>query len=183
MGSLGGDPAVANLAREGEKPTGSKGGRAGDIYALFAESGAISADPVDTFNEPKTQWVSVKDGTRSAPDLDDRAGKFLIQQNLLMINADFRVFTDMVDRWTVAYAHVPGAAATVKEVVHEWFEQQLIEAVMSAQALKNTGKWSLQELSDLWSEAALTAAVLPRWHIDQSIERNLGTKLGTLKAA
>jgi hypothetical protein len=54
--------------------------------------------------------------------------------------------------------------------VHEWFEQQLIEAVMNAQALKSTGKWSIQELSELWSEAALTAAVLPRWHIDQSIK-------------
>jgi hypothetical protein len=183
MGSLGGDPAIANLAREREKPTGSKGGRAGDIYALFAESGAVSADRIDAFNEPITQWVSVKDHTRTPPDLEDRAAKFLPQQNLLMINADFRVFTDMVDRWRDAYAHVPGSTATVKEVVHEWFEQQLIEAVMSAQALKSTGKWSLQELSELWSEAALTAAVLPRWHIDQSIKRNLGTKLGTLKAA
>jgi hypothetical protein len=141
----------------------------------------VKADAVDIFNEPRTQWVSVN--TRTPPDLDDRAAKFLIQQNLLMINADFRVFTDMVDRWTEAYARVPGAGATVKEVLHEWFEQQLIEAVMSAQALKSTGKWSIQELSDLWSEAALTAAVLPRWHIDQSIKRNLGAKLGALKAA
>jgi hypothetical protein len=100
-----------------------------------------------------------------------------------MINADFRVFTDMVDRWSSAYSHVPGAASTVKEIVHEWFEQQLIETVMSAQALKSTGKWSLQELEALWSEAALTSAVLPRWHIDQSIKRNLGHRLGSLKAA
>jgi hypothetical protein len=101
----------------------------------------------------------------------------------LIINADFRVFTDMVERWSATYAHVPGAEGTVKEVVHEWFEQQLIETVMSAQALKNTGKWSLQELESIWSEAALTAAVLPRWHIDQSIRRNLGHRLGSLKAA
>jgi hypothetical protein len=183
VGMLGGDPAIANLVRESDRPTGSKGGRAGDIYALFAESGTVSADPIDSFNEPNTQWVSVKDGTRTPPDLEDRAAKFLVQLNLLMINADFRVFTDMVDRWTEAYAHVPGSATTVKEVVHEWFEQQLIEAVMSAQALKGTGKWSLQELEALWSEAALTSAVLPRWHIDQSIKRNLGARLGTLKAA
>lgn len=71
----------------------------------------------------------------------------------------------------------------MKEVVHEWFEQQLTETVMSAQSLKNTGKWSLQELESIWSESALTAAVLPRWHIDQSIKRNLGHRLGTLRAA
>jgi hypothetical protein len=72
----------------------------------------------------------------------------------------------MVDRWC---RHTPTARRKGRgqEVVHEWFEQQLIETVMSAQALKST-EWSLQEPSDL-DEEALTAAVLPRWHIDQSI--------------
>jgi hypothetical protein len=88
----------------------------------------------------------------------------------------------MVERWLAAYSHVPGAATTVKEVVHEWFEQQLIEAVMSAQALKGTGRWSLQEMELLWDEPALTAAVLPRWHVDQSIKRTLGMRLGTLRS-
>ncbi len=87
----------------------------------------------------------------------------------------------MIERWTRAYNHVSAAEGTVKDVVHEWFEQQLIEAVMSAQALKRTGTWSLQELEKLWSEEALTVAVLPRWHIDQSIKRNLGHRLGSLK--
>jgi hypothetical protein len=69
------------------------------------------------------------------------------------------------------------------DVVHEWFEQQLVEAVMSVMALRRTGAWSIQELEDLWSEAALTAAVLPRWHIDVQIKRALGAKFGKLKVA
>lgn len=89
----------------------------------------------------------------------------------------------MVDRWTQAYSHVPGADGTVKEVVHEWFQQQLMEAVMSAKALKSTGRWSFEELEKIWSEEALTASVLPRWHIDQSIKRNLGQRLGSLRVA
>lgn len=179
----GGDPAVRDFVSDGNRESGKKGGRSGDIYALFAESGNTNADPVDSFSEPKCDWVSVEDGTRVPPDLDDRAAKFLLQQNRLLINADFRVFTDMVDRWSQAYTHVPGARNSVKEVVHEWFQQQLIEAVMSAQALKKTGNWSLQELEKLWSEEALTVAVLPRWHIDQSIKRNLGHRLGSLRVA
>lgn len=179
----GNESSGKGMPREASKDAGKKGGRAGDLYALFAEEGSTTGEPVDSMNEPKTQWVSVEDGTRTPPDLDDRAAKFLLQQNLLMINADFRVFTDMVDRWVQAYSHVPGAKGAVKEVVHEWFEQQLIETVMSAQALKSTGKWSLQELERLWDEEALTAAILPRWHIDQSIKRNLGHRLGSLKAA
>jgi hypothetical protein len=182
-GAGGTESTGKGAPRDSNRAGSKRGGRSGDLYALFAEDSDITGEPVDSLNEPKTQWVSIEDGTRTPPDLDDRAAKFLIQQNLLMINADFRVFTDMVDRWVRAYSHVPGAKIAVKEVVHEWFEQQLIETVMSAQGLKSAGKWSLQELERLWDEEALTAAVLPRWHIDQSIKRNLGHRLGSLRAA
>jgi hypothetical protein len=177
-GAQGGNPASAGTLREGRNPRGGKGGLAGDIYALFAESGGQPADPVDSLNEPEVQWVSEKNGTRTSPFLDNRAATFSPQQNLLQINADFRVFVDMVDRWAAVYSEVPGVEKTVESVVHEWFTQQLVEAVMSAMALKSTGSWSMQELEDLWTESALTAAVLPRWHIDQNIKRSLGSRLG-----
>jgi hypothetical protein len=179
----GGDSNPSDIARTGHRETGSKGGKSGDIYALFAETSEALGDQVETNDAPDVKWVKVADGSRVPPDLNDRAARFHLSQNLLMINADFRVFTDMVDRWVTAYAHVPGAETSVREVVHEWFEQQLTETVMSAKALKSTGRWSIDELSRLWNEESLTAAVLPRWHIDQSIRRNLGQRLGTLKAA
>jgi hypothetical protein len=122
--------------------------------------------------------VSEKDGTRTSPFLDNRAATFSPAQNLLQVNADFRVFEDMVARWINVYVEIPGADKTIRAVVHEWFTQQLIESVMSAMALKNTGNWSIQELEKLWTEEALTASVLPRWHIDQQIKRSLGSKLG-----
>lgn len=179
----GGESHPSDLVRSGHQETGSKGGKSGDIYALFAEASDTLGDEIDTNDAPDVKWVKVSDGSRVPPDLNDRAARFHLSQNLLMINADFRVFTDMVDRWVAAYAHVPGAETSVREVVHEWFEQQLTETVMSAKALKSTGRWSIDELSRLWNEESLTAAVLPRWHIDQSIRRNLGQRLGTLKAA
>jgi hypothetical protein len=180
---LGGESSDGGGTRDGTKQPGNKGGKAGDIYALFAESG-VPADAVNSMNEPDVQWVRLSDGTRPANDgLDDRAGRFLLHQNKLLINADFRVFRDMVERWVNAYAHVAGCDKTIEETVHEWFEQQLVEAIMSAQSLKRTGRWSFQELSQLWSEEGLTSVVLPRWHIDQSIKRNLGHKLGSLRAA
>lgn len=176
-GSGGGSP------HERTQRSGGRAGRAGDIFSLFAQGGDANADAVDSFSEPERKWIRESDGTRNPPLLDDRAAKFDPEQNLLLINADFRAFTDMVDRWCVAYAHVPNPRKTVEDVVHEWFEQQLVEAVMSAMALRRTGGWSIQELEELWSEAALTAAVLPRWHIDVQIKRALGTKFGTLKVA
>ena len=180
----GGVPASAGRSPADEdRVPGNKGGRAGDLYALFAESSPLEAEAVDSITEPEVIWVSVEQGTRSAPDLDDRAAKFLLQQNKLIINGDFRVFADMIERWVRFYSHIPGVQGTVKQTVEEWFQQQLVETVVSAQALKRTGRWSLDELSRLWSEEALTAAVLPRWHIDQSIKRQLGHRLGSLKAA
>jgi len=53
--SQGGEPGARPTLREGSKEPGKKGGRTGDIYALFAEAGAIPAEPLDIFNEPKTQ--------------------------------------------------------------------------------------------------------------------------------
>ncbi|WP_293942627.1 hypothetical protein [Sphingomonas sp.] len=89
----------------------------------------------------------------------------------------------MTDRWVDRYSNVPGCKAAVTDVTREWFEQQLIETVMSALALKNGGKWSMSELGDLWNDTSLTAAVLPRYHIDMNIKRVLGQRLGKVALA
>jgi hypothetical protein len=164
-----------------DKEPGTKGGRAGDVYSLFLSAGGIPGEEVMTAREPEVQWVSVENGTRIAPDLEDRAAKYLPQQDLIQANADFRVFNDMTDRWCRNYKHVPGARDVVKDVVQEWFEQQLIEAVMGAHALRDARQWSFDDVQRLWSEEALTAAVLPRYHVDIAVKRALGAKLGTLR--
>lgn len=177
-GGLTSGDGITQRERE-HRPAGSKAGRSGDIFALFAQTGAETGDPIDSSIEPNTRWVSEKD----VPLLRDRAAQYTLDQNLLLINTDFRAFTDMTDRWVSTYSAVPGARKVIEDVVHEWFEQQLIETVMSALALRKAGSWSLQELQSLWSPEALTAAVLPRWHIDQIVKRMLGHRLGTSKAA
>lgn len=165
----------------GEKEPGGKGGRAGDIYSLFLSAKGIPGQEVALSREPTVQWVSAENGTRTPPDLEDRAAKYLPQQDMIQANADFRVFTDMIDRWCKLYSHVPGARDVVRDVVQEWFEQQLIEAVLGAQALRDARQWTFDEIQRLWSEEALTAAVLPRYHVDVAVKRALGAKLGTLK--
>lgn len=170
-----------------ERPTssagksGGKGGRAGDIYSLFLASKGIPGEEFRTEIQPEFRWISVVDGTRTPPDLEDRAAKFLPQQNMIMGNGDFRVFVDMVDRWCKQYSHVSGARDTVQDAVREWFEQQLIETVLGVQALRDARQWSVQDVEKTWSEEALTAAVMPRYHLDIAVKRALGAKLGTLK--
>ena len=164
-----------------ENDPGAKGGRAGDVYSLFLSAGGVPGEEVMVVREPEVQWVSVENGTRTPMDLEDRAAKYLPQQDLIQANADFRVFNDMVDRWCNRYKHVPGARDVITDVVQEWFEQQLVEAVMGAHALRDARQWTFDDVQRLWSEEALTTAVLPRYHVDVAVKRALGAKLGTLK--
>jgi hypothetical protein len=179
----GGKPSRGNESGEndGDGRTGGKGGRAGDIYSLFLSAKGIPGEEIRVDSDPKVIWVSVEDGTRTAPFLEDRSAKYLVDQNLLQINADFRVFTDMIDRWHERYKEVPGARIVIRDVVREWFEQTLRETIMGAQSLRDARQWSIQDFANALSEEALTAVVLPRYHIDVAIRRALGSKLGTLK--
>ncbi|MGH9795714.1 MAG: hypothetical protein ACRD5G_13160, partial [Candidatus Acidiferrales bacterium] len=162
--------------------SGGAGGRAGDIYALFQAVVGQQGEEIRTpVPEPTVKWISARDGTRTPPDLEDRAAKYIPQQNLLLINADFRIFLDMTERWAKKYSYVPGARAVVDSVVREWFEQQLVEAVMGSLGLRGSTQWTMQDLEKLWSEEGLTAAVLPRYHVDVNVRRTLGSKIGSLK--
>jgi hypothetical protein len=144
-------------------------------------AGGVPGEEITISREPEVQWVTVENGTRTPSDIEDRAAKYLPQQDTIQANADFRVFNDMIDRWCHFYKHVPGARDVIKDVVQEWFEQQLIETVMGAHALRDVRQWTLDDVQQLWSEEALTAAVLPRYHVDNAVKRALGAKLGSLK--
>lgn len=180
--TAGGRPRKKEPSDETERTkSGTRGGRAGGLYALFVAEDGEPGEEVHADPDPTVYWISVENGTRSRDQLEDRAAKYLANQNVLQINADFRVFTDMIDRWTEKYSYIPGASETVVQVVREWFEQALIETVLGAQALQGSSQWPLSDVASLWDEQALTAAVMQRYHIDVSIKRTLGTKLGPLR--
>jgi hypothetical protein len=159
----------------------SSGGRAGNIYALFLTDDGTPAEEFHPDLEPEIRWISVEDSTRARGFLEDRAAKYLPEQNLLQINGDFRGFTDMIDRWCKFYSHVPGARRDVTEVCREWFEQALIEAILGVQALKDSREWTVEDIGKSLSEEALTSTVMPRYHIDVAVKRALGSKLGSIK--
>ncbi|MFD9697982.1 hypothetical protein [Lentzea sp. NPDC059081] len=181
--ALGGSPGTRDQATAGKhRGSSGKGGRSGNLYAMYAAAGGDNGEPVDGADVmPQVRWISTKDGTRTADDLEDRAARFLADQNLLLVNSDFRVFTDMVSRWCEHYGNTAGARTAAEDIVHEWFEQALVETVLGAQALAGSAHWSSADLQKMWSEEGLTAAVLQRYHIDNSVKRALGTKLGSLK--
>lgn len=163
--------------------SGTKGGQAGGIYAVFLKTDGAPGDRVRPDLFPKVDWVSVKNGTREPGDFEDRAGRYIPELNHLLINADFRVFTDMIDKWCHDLPASTAIRDLVTEAVHGWFEQSLVETVIGAQALRNSREWTPENIEKAISEEALTAVVMPRYHVYNSVKRELGSKLGKLQPA
>ncbi len=110
--------------------------------------------------------------------MEDRAAKYVPEGNLILINADFRGFTDMVGRWRGRYPATPGAGPVVEDTVREWFEQALLETVLGVRSLAASQRWSVEDVGRALSEEALTAAVMQRYHVDAACKRLLPRRLG-----
>jgi hypothetical protein len=182
----GGEPhqvreAIARTRTAGV--SGPPGGTAGGVYSVFLKKDGTPGKPVRPDVFPKIRWISLKEGTREAGELEDRAARFLIEQNELLINSDFRVFSDMIDRWAKEYGDKPGVAEVAQESVRSWFGQELVETVIGVQALKDSKEWSVEDIERAISEEALTAAVMSRYHVNNQVKRELGAKLGKLQVA
>lgn len=157
---------------------GKTGGKSGNVYAFFEKNNATPAKRVKPDPFPQVSWVQVADGTRAPGFLEDRAAKYLIEQNTLHINGDFRAFADMVDHWCLEIGEKPGIREVVESVCRNWFEQALVETVIGVQALRNSKEWSTPEIEKALSAEALTSAVMQRYHINIAMKRDLGSKLG-----
>jgi hypothetical protein len=167
------------VVREQKNP----GGKDGNIYSLFERKGGSPGEKIQPDIFPKVSWVSVQDGSRSEGFIEDRAAKYLSDQNHLQVNADFRVFRDMKSHLLQSYRQTAGAESVVEDTVHAWFEQALVEAVIGVQALRNSKHWSSDEIGRALSEEALTACVMQRYHIYMAAKRELGAKIGSAKQA
>src|SRR6266567_1566226 len=160
------------------KSSNKRSGMLGNIYSLFEKKNGSPGERTQPDPFPVVKWISARDGTRESNTLEDRAAKFIEEQNLLLINADFRVFSDMVARWNKECGGGEAVKKTVEDVVRGWFEQALVETVMGIQALKGSREWTLQDLQSALSEQALSAAVMQRYHVSVNVKRELGAKLG-----
>jgi hypothetical protein len=161
------------------------GGASGDIYGAFiATEGVQGTEVVDRNNEPEVKWVSILENTRSVNDeIEDRAAMYIPDANMIQANSDFRVFQDMIREVGSRYADSPDITAQIKDTVEEWFEQQLIEAVLGVQNLQGSPAWDTQTLEKAMSPEALTTAVMPRYNTYRMITRSLGARLGAAASA
>jgi len=158
--------------------SGTPGGGAGNLYAVFEKAGGTPGKRVKPDPFPEVKWVTVKNGTREYGDIEDRAAKYHADQNLLLANADFRVFADMVAFFVKEFEQVPRIEDLARDAVRGWFEQALVEAVIGVQGLMNSKEWSPTEIDAALSEEALTTAVMQRYHVHFAVKRELASKVG-----
>ncbi len=183
----GGRSGLGDGARSGKGSSGreTSGGAVGGVYSTFLKKGGKPGDSARPDLFPTVEWISVEQGTREPGDIEDKAARYIEDQNLLLVNADFRAFRDMVDHWVTLYSKEHGMIAGIPELVrgsvHGWFEQALVETILGLQALRGSLEWSTKDLQEAWSEVALTAVVMQRYHPYNSIKREMGTKIASLK--
>ncbi len=180
----GGRPSKERESSPSKTPrrSGRKGGSAGSLYSAFEKDSGIPGEKITPDPFPETTWVTIENGTRAQGYLEDRAAGYIEESNLLQINADFRVFKDMIEFFTKEFGDGPGVRDVVHDVVCAWFEQALVETVIGVQALQGTSKeWTQDYYTVAISEEALTSSVMQRYHVITSVRRELANKLGPSK--
>jgi hypothetical protein len=181
--TIGGRRSVTGTDGGARSDSGRAAGRTGNVYAKHRAARGDAATEVNELPDVTVKWVSVANGTRAVGDMEDRAAKYLRDQNVLLINEDFRGVTDLIKRWEKAYGEVvtgPNMVEVIRDAVKEWHEQSLIETVLGALALEGSQEWTMEELEKALSPEALTAACLARYHIDLAVKRTLGQRLQPL---
>ncbi len=170
-----------NSGKSNSSKPNTGGGTGGNVYSVFEKVDGIPGKKVKPDPFPEVQWVTLKNGTRDPRDIEDRAAKYLQEQNLLQINADFSVFTDMINFFNNECKDIPGITGVTEEAVRTWFEQALVETVIGIQGLMHRKDWSQSNIDDALSQEALTASVMQRYHVHFAVKRELGAKIGSRK--
>ena len=114
-------------ARGGGGGGNPKSGPVGGVYSAFLKNDGTSGIQVRPDMFPEVKWVSVNNGSRDQYDIEDKAARYLPEQHILLINADFRVFADMIQHWALRdvkeHGDTAGLRDVVRDSVHDWYVQ------------------------------------------------------------
>lgn len=162
----------------GSDAPGGRGTSRSDYLSLLEDDGR-PAERVNPKREiPKVDWVDFERGDDRPRD---RAAEYVRPQNVIFANTRFRVFTDMIERFTVDFGGVhEDAPDQIRDAVREWYEQVLIEAVLRSWNFEHQAPWQSQQYEELTSPEALTLAVLPFSFVHEKIKGTVRSRLGAL---
>ncbi len=174
---IGGTPAPSDQERTTNRPAGGDGGTTGHpIYSAFIKQGGKEGRQIRGTSYPKIEWVSAANGTRDPSFIEDRAAHYAKEANFLSINADFRIFDDLITLIELRNPDVPGGREIIEQRVRHHVEISLTETVLTFQSIGGSKEWPEDAVDKGLSEEALTAAVSPRQHIVHAVETELKLK-------
>jgi len=161
------------LTKETFEPSaGDASGLMADYLAVVQKNSNISGEQVNNKNPfPEVKWVKNDGNLVDMEEIDERAALFREVDYTILGNSDFQGFIDLSNFFEEKYPNI--SKDIVKKEVRTTFEQQLIETIAGAQALKNRRKWSPPDYEKATSPEALTAACMVRYYQFQDINRKL----------
>ena len=120
--------------------------RAGDIYALFLKARGVPGEGSSTPRNRDPDEVGLGRG-RQPPNAylprGPRAAKYLPQMNLILQTRISASSPITIERYAEKYRHRARRQVAIVPIVREWFQQQLIEAVLGAHLLRRSRQWTL----------------------------------------
>lgn len=178
--ATGGLPGDKTLDKAGGTGTGGTGGTKGNPYADLLKGSETKGTPVNNDPYPKIQWVSTYTGTRDTDDLEDRAGEYQKENNLLKLNQDFRGFQALIKHFATIYntTESEGAEGQITKTIKELIELQAVEVVYAVRSMQGNKEWSSDSVNAALSPEALTACLSTRFALVASIRKTLSQRLG-----
>lgn len=118
---------------------------------------------------PTATWGNDEDG------LKNRAGRFTPESKSLVLNADFPIYTSLIEeaRSLIAEDKRSKHEARLETIVRRPYMLQVVWALLSAMHFRSREGWVGAEFDKLISPESITAAVLPRKYIIDDIRRNV----------
>ena len=176
----GGLPESGNLddTRPGEgdgssNPNGNTGNQYSDFIKPKGKKGE-SKKGQDMI--PDVNWVSPADH----PLLEDRAAQYIRHHNRLLINEEFRGFTQLVDTILADKGgNKPGAKAAVLDSAKVHYQVSICETILRVQMLKKGGRtWKEEDIENALNPLALTTSVMSHRLLHEKIKRSVVVKIG-----
>lgn len=164
-----GNPVITNPDPPARDPVAES--RAYEVYAakpIKPRKTRATRDGGGDIKWPLVSWVTAQE-----QDLADRAARYSKENRHLLINRDFRVFTDLIEHHRRRLKAEGPILEVIKTAVETWFEQALTECIIGAEKMDGP-HWDIVAQQGLVSDEALTAVVLgPRYHVDKAVNRDV----------
>lgn len=129
---------------------------------------------------PDVLWVSIADGSRSIDDeLEDKAAQYVNNSNVLLMNADFRIYLHDIDDLVKKYSANLEEKNIIINAIRENYYFSLAESFVRLKGMcSNSQQWPAESFIKLLTPETLTAIILNKSAMNARINRTVADRIG-----